>query len=124
MASSSSSYSLYLANKTICCCSNTVVGPTGPTGPKGAKGDVGPTGQAGQSVSYYDYLADVSGNIPPPLSRYIRWNNASQTASTFLYVSYVTNDLTDISNLLSIVMVGDDVVLQSRPSQGSIKFGR
>ena len=32
MASSSSSYSLYLANKTICCCSNTVVGPTGPTG--------------------------------------------------------------------------------------------
>jgi hypothetical protein len=125
MASSSSSYSLYLANKTICCCSNSVVGPTGPTGPKGAKGDIGPTGQAGQSVSYYDYLADVSGNIPPmpktsppPLSRYIRWNNVSQTASTFLYVSYVTNDLTDISNLLSIVMVGDDVVLQSKAGAG------
>ena len=107
MASSSSSYSEYLANKTVCCCSNAAEGPTGPTGPKGAKGDVGapgptgqtgatgqtgptgPTGPAGQSVSYYNYLADVSATVPPPPTGYIRWNNISPqtTSPNILYVS-------------------------------------
>ena len=93
MASSSSTYSEYLANKTICCCSNAVEGPPGPPGPKGAQGDPGPTGPAGtgstgatgatgpqgatgatgpagQSVSYYNYLADTTAQIPAPASGY------------------------------------------------------
>ena len=139
MASAASSYSEYLANKTVCCCSNAVEGPAGPPGPKGPQGDpgstgptgpagptgatgaVGPTGAtgpSGQSVSYYNYLADVpppSTKInPPPPHKYIRWNNATQTSATSLYVSYFVNETpsTDIEVLLSFVNAGDQVVLQ------------
>jgi hypothetical protein len=86
-------------------------GPSGVDGTTGATGATGATGQNGQSVSFYNYKASTA-TTPPPSSQYIRWNNATQSSATILYVSHINNDGTDVEVFLSLIQSGSKIILQ------------
>ena len=99
------------------------VTPTGPTGPTGAAGATGPTGASvtgatgatgpqGQSTSYYNYKVDTSSTSSNPDSGDIRWNNATQTSASVLYIDHQTHLGVDIDIFLSLLKVGDVLVVQ------------
>ena len=90
-------------------------GPTGPTGLQGIQGNTGATGAAGadgQSSSYYKYKTDTSTTTPPPASGRIIWNNATQSSSTVLHFSHLTEDNLDIDVFLGLIKAGDTVIIQ------------
>ena len=86
-------------------------GATGATGSNGSTGPTGATGQNGQSVSFYNYKAS-NNTTPPPSSQHIRWNNATQSSATILYVSHINNDGTDVEVFLSLIQSGSKIILQ------------
>ena len=95
-----------------------VQGATGVTGAQGATGIQGPNGQ---SSSYYNYRAETTDSpapvtTPPPTLGHIMWNKwkVDQSLATTLYVSNIDDDLVDISVLLGLVNVGDEIILQSK----------
>jgi len=86
-------------------------GPSGANGTNGATGATGATGQNGQSVSFYNYNAS-NNTTPPPTSQHIRWNNATQSNATILYVSHINSDGTDVEVFLSLIQSGSKIILQ------------
>jgi len=107
-----------------------VTGPTGPTGPQGNTGNTGPTGpqgntgnngntgatgaqgQPGQSSNYYSYKVHTTTQTPPTGNGEIRYNNATQTSSTILYLDHLDNNGDDIDIFLSLLKQNDNLIIQ------------
>jgi len=103
-----------------------VAGPTGPTGPTGAvsttpgpTGPTGPTGAQGTSSSLFLYLANTLATSGYPNDGDILWNNATQTSATQINVSHLTDNNIDIDIFLSLLSVGEQIIIQSQTSSSS-----
>ena len=102
--------------------SNGIDGATGVQGASGATG-IGATGltgatglqgPSGQSASYYDYKADANTYTAGPVSGRVRWNNATQTSATTIWISHTTDGTApaDIDIFLALLNNGDTIILQ------------
>jgi len=91
-----------------------VTGSAGATGAgvQGASGATGIQGPAGQSSSYYSYKAKTTSQSGDPGNGYITWNNATILSANTLQVSHLTNDSFDIDIFLTIVSIGDTLIIQ------------
>ena len=94
-------------------------GTQGATGVTGAQGATGIQGTNGQSSSYYNYRAETSVSsitTPPPSLGRIMWNTTepNQISATSIYIRKIDDDGADISVLLGLVNVGDEIILQSK----------
>jgi len=119
---------------------STVPGPAGPQGPQGVQGPAGPAGADGiptdapsdgvqyarinaswepvsslsASSSVQGYLAN-SSTTPPPAPGGLRFNNATQTAVTILYLNYTNEDGIDLKTFYAQrVKTGDTLYIQDR----------
>ena len=109
------------------------IGPTGATGPQGIQGTTGatgntgpqgPTGANGQSTSYYTYKAKTTTTSPPPGNGYVIWNNATQTASSQLTLSHLTQLGIDIDIFLNLLRVGDNIIIQDLSNSNNYQSWR
>lgn len=66
-----------------------------------------------KQVGSTSYNAE-SGTTAPPSSGKVRWNNASQTLATELFLSTTDSVGNDLSNLMASWKVGDDIYLQNQ----------
>jgi hypothetical protein len=89
-------------------------GPTGPTGETGPQGPQGPQGQAGISSNYYRYLARTDSITPSPGSSYIIWDSGTQTSSTSITLSHLTNDSVDVETFLALSPIGSKLLIQDQ----------
>ena len=93
-------------------------GATGPTGPQGNTGNNGNTGatgaqgEPGQSSNYYNYKVHTTSQTPPTTNGEIRYNNATQTSSTTLYVDHLDSNGDDIDIFLSLLKQNDTLIIQ------------
>ena len=94
---------------------NGVTGNTGGTGPQGNTGNTGATGaqgDPGQSSNYYNYKVHTTTQTPPTGNGEIRYNNASQTGSTLLYIDHLDSTGDDIDVFLSLLKQNDNLIIQ------------
>ena len=95
-----------------------IQGPTGATGATGSQGIQGPTGatgsqgEPGQSSNYYSYKVHTTSQTPPTGNGEIRYNNATQTSSTTLYVDHLDSNGDDIDIFLSLLKQNDTLIIQ------------
>jgi hypothetical protein len=95
-------------------------GPEGPQGPSGPQGEQGPAGADGIDGSLYGAVQNYMFNATtaaPPAAGGIRFNNATQTAVTTIWLNYVTNDVNAINlknYFLQRVKVGDTFYIQDK----------
>ena len=98
-----------------------IQGPTGATGATGSQGIQGVTGatgatgsqgEPGQSSNYYNYKVHTSTQTPPTGNGEIRYNNATQTSSTTLYVDHLDSNGDDIDIFLSLLKQNDTLIIQ------------
>jgi hypothetical protein len=88
-------------------------GTIGTQGLNGTQGVQGITGASGSSSSYFNYKADASSQAnSQPADGKLRWNNATQTSATSLYVNHLTSDNIDIDLFLAILKQEDKVYVQ------------
>ena len=87
-------------------------GPQGNTGNNGNTGATGADGQPGQSSNYYSYKVHTTTQTPPTGNGEIRYNNATQTSSTILYVDHLDNTGDDIDIFLSLLKQNDNLIIQ------------
>ena len=88
-------------------------GVQGVQGTTGTQGVQGITGASGSSSSYFNYKADPNSQAnSEPADGYLRWNNATQTSATSLYVNHLTSDNIDIDLFLAILKPEDKVYVQ------------
>jgi len=95
--------------------SNGVTGATGATGATGSNGVTGATGsqgEPGQSSNYYSYKVHTTTQTPPTGDGEIRYNNATQTSSTVLYLDHLDNTGDDIDIFLSLLKQNDNLIIQ------------
>lgn len=79
----------------------------------------------GHAIPSGSFLGQYKCNTtitPPPASGHIRYNNATQVSSTNLYVSETTDDGIDISALLSLLIVGDKILVQDRDNSANYQI--
>ena len=103
---------------------------SGGAGGAGSTGPTGPVGPGGQVVTTYAYQAGglgtntLGGLVPmtPTAAGFIQWNNATQINSTAIYISSVTDDTIDITNVLAIAPIGQPFIIQDRSN--AINFQR
>jgi hypothetical protein len=81
-------------------------------GATGATGATGPQGQPGQSSNYYSYKVHTTTQTPPTGNGEIRYNNATQTSSTTLYVDHLNSNGDDIDIFLSLLKQNDTLIIQ------------
>ncbi len=79
--------------------------------------------QTGGSTSNFSYKFQTS-TTPPPSSGNIRYNNATQTSATLMYVHKDTDDNQDIHNFLANVKAGDRVVIMNNVDSGQYQEWR
>jgi hypothetical protein len=116
-----------------------IQGNSGPTGPTGATGPQGEPGvgfsdapddglqYARQSLGWSEVVHQSYGGVqnymfnatttPPPAAGGVRFNNATQTAATAIYLNYVTNDVNAINlknYFLQRVKIGDTFYIQDK----------
>ena len=92
-----------------------LTGPTGAPGTTGNTGHTGPTGaqgEPGQSSNYYNYKVHTSSQTTPTGNGEIRYNNASQTGSTLLYIDHLDSNGDDIDVFLSLLKQNDNLIIQ------------
>ena len=94
--------------------SSGVSGTSGMDGTGGVSGSSGSSGQNGLSASYYRYNAIVNSQAPPIGSGNVEWNNATQTGSTIVYLSHITQDSNDIEVILGGTGIGSTLIIQDR----------
>jgi len=87
---------------------------SGTSGTSGQNGTSGTSGQNGLSSSLFRYNAKTNSYSPPITSRDIEWNNATQTSSTQIYISHITQDNNDVEVILGGVSVGSVLIIQDR----------
>ena len=89
-----------------------VTGATGATGSQGIQGATGSQGEPGQSSNYYNYKVHTTSQTPPTTNGEIRYNNATQTSSTTLYVDHLDSNGDDIDIFLSLLKQNDNLIIQ------------
>ena len=89
-----------------------VTGATGATGSQGIQGATGSQGEPGQSSNYYNYKVHTTSQTPPTGNGEIRYNNATQTSSTTLYVDHLDSNGDDIDIFLSLLKQNDTLIIQ------------
>ena len=87
-------------------------GPQGNTGNNGNTGATGAQGEPGQSSNYYSYKVHTTTLTPPTGNGEIRYNNASQTGSTLLYIDHLDSNGDDIDVFLSLLKQNDNLIIQ------------
>jgi len=88
-------------------------GIQGAQGATGTQGVQGITGASGSSSSYFNYKADANSQTnSQPADGKLRWNNATQTSATSLYVNHLTSDNIDIDLFLAILKQEDKIYVQ------------
>ena len=87
-------------------------GPQGNTGNNGNTGATGAQGEPGQSSNYYSYKVHTTTQTPPTGNGEIRYNNASQTGSTLLYIDHLDSNMDDIDVFLSLLKQNDNLIIQ------------
>ena len=88
------------------------IGATGATGATGVQGATGAQGEPGQSSNYYNYKVHTTTQTPPTTNGEIRYNNATQTSSTTLYVDHLDSNGDDIDIFLSLLKQNDTLIIQ------------
>lgn len=121
---------------------NTQAGPTGFTGPQGntgatgatggvgntgAVGATGATGAQGGSNSFYQYTANTTINnpYPPPTgipSGNVVWSLPTQISSSVIYLSNKNTDGVDITVFLSMISVGNDILIQDETNSDNYQL--
>ena len=102
-------------------------GPTGPQGNTGNNGNTGATGQQGepgQSSNYYSYKVHTTTLTPPTGNGEIRYNNASQTGSTLLYIDHLDSTGDDIDVFLSLLKQNDNLIIQDASDSNNYQTWR
>ena len=99
-------------------------GPTGPTGPQGNTGATGAQGEPGQSSNYYSYKVHTTTQTPPTGNGEIRYNNATQTSSTILYLDHLDNNGDDIDIFLSLLKQNDNLIIQDASDSNNYQTWR
>jgi hypothetical protein len=99
-------------------------GPTGPTGPQGNTGATGAQGEPGQSSNYYSYKVHTTTQTPPTGNGEIRYNNATQTSSTVLYVDHLDDTGDDIDIFLSLLKQNDNLIIQDANNSNNYQTWR
>lgn len=67
---------------------------------------------SGGGVLSFPYKAETTSQAPPPASKKIKWNNATQDNATVLFISTTTQDNVDIHNILvDVVDVGMRIII-------------
>ena len=102
-------------------------GATGATGPQGNTGPTGPTGaqgEPGQSSNYYNYKVHTTSQTPPTGNGEIRYNNATQTSSTTLYVDHLDSNGDDIDIFLSLLKQNDTLIIQDANNSNNYQTWR
>jgi len=62
-----------------------------------------------------------SGTTPPPDSGKVRWDNATQTSATTIYLSETNDEGSDLTNYLSGLEVGDGLYFQNSGDAGQFQ---
>ena len=84
----------------------------GSTGSTGSTGPTGPAGTNGSSSSYYDYQADSGAT---PTTGHISWSNfGTQSSSTYIRVSHLDKNGTDIDVFLNLIQEGNRLIIQDK----------
>jgi hypothetical protein len=86
-------------------------GVQGTQGSVGVQGVQGQQGGRGESTSIYRYYANTTvGGYPG--NGFLSWNNVSQSASNSIRVSHITSDGLDIDVYLSLLDLGQTIIIQ------------
>jgi hypothetical protein len=86
----------------------------GTQGTLGTQGTQGVMGTSGGSTSNFNYRADTVTTDSRPGDGEIRWNNATQTSATFLYVDHLNDNAVDIDVYLGLVKQYDNIIIQAK----------
>lgn len=80
------------------------VGSTGPTGPVGATGLIGPTGPQGNfGGASFDYTFSTNTTNSDPGAGYLKFNNATLSSATALYIDDADDAGNDIQSFLRTI---------------------
>ena len=93
-------------------------------GATGATGATGPQGAPGQSSNYYSYKVHTTTQTPPTGNGEIRYNNATQTSSTVLYVDHLNSNGDDIDIFLSLLKQNDNLIIQDASDSNNYQTWR
>lgn len=93
-------------------------------GATGATGATGAQGEAGQSSNYYNYKVHTATQSPPTGNGEIRYNNATQTSSTILYVDHLDDNGDDIDIFLSLLKQNDNLIIQDASDSNNYQTWR
>ena len=93
-------------------------------GATGATGATGPQGEPGQSSNYYNYKVHTTTKTPPTTNGEIRYNNATQTSSTTLYVDHLNSNGDDIDIFLSLLKQNDTLIIQDANNSNNYQTWR
>jgi hypothetical protein len=97
-------------------------GLSGISGISGGSGVSGIQGINGVSSSVFYYSANTLSTSGNPGTGYTLWNNATQTASTQLNISHLTNTLTDIDVFLATIAPGQKYIIQDVLDSGNYQI--
>ena len=86
----------------------------GTQGTAGTQGTQGVMGTSGGSTSNFNYRASTTTTDSKPGAGSLRWNNATQTSATFLYVDHINDSAVDIDVYLGLVKQYDNVIIQEK----------
>jgi parallel beta-helix repeat protein len=90
-------------------------GQLGPTGPTGARGT------DGTSSSIYYYKANTVSTSGDPGLGYLSWNSTTQISSNIINLSHQTSNVVDIDIFLSLLEVGQELIIQDVTSSGNFQ---
>jgi len=88
---------------------------TAARGPAGADG----TSYGGSLLGLWK--AQTNATTPPPTNGHVRWNNATQTSATAVYISTITAEDTDLTRLLELSTTGDKLLLQDQDNAANFQ---
>lgn len=85
----------------------------------GTIGPEGPAGPPGSSSSFYNYVAKTDQQSGDPGPGHVNWNNVSQLDASGLAIDHLDENGNDIDVLLSLIVAGDIIILQSRTNSNN-----
>jgi hypothetical protein len=86
----------------------------GTQGTLGTQGTQGVMGTSGFSSSNFNYRFDTSTADSSPGAGKLRFNNATQTSATFLYIDHINDSGVDIDVLLGLLKTDDSIIVQDK----------
>ena len=95
---------------------STIVGPPGPPGEDGEPGDTGPQGpqgEPGNSFTTFEY-AFQSQTTPPPSGSGVRFNNATYTLVTEIYIANISAIGRNNANAFMLTVKGNRIFVQDK----------